>query len=201
MSYMNVHRVYQSLFEAYGPQHWWPKHAGRKRIGFDPVFEILAGAILTQNTAWKNVEHAIARLYQEQRLDVMRMCQIRPEKLRQLITPAGYFNQKARKLKILARYIRDRYKSDARMFASKIARDDLLEVWGIGPETADSILLYAGNRPEFVIDTYTKRLCKTHGVVLPTYDAYKAFFQTRLEPNPTLFNEYHALIVRWGKEN
>lgn len=190
---------YCELFERFGAQGWWPVHKGKRRPGFDPVFEIMVGTILTQNTSWKNVEKAIENLHCEQVLDVPSMIQVHHAKLKSLIKPAGYYNQKAKKLKILAKHISDHYNSDSKQVAESASRGELLNIWGIGPETADSILLYAGNRPEFVIDTYTRRLCKTHGIEFKTYDEYKHHFESQLKPDYKLFNQYHALIVAWGK--
>ncbi len=191
--------IYQELLTEHGPQDWWPVHDEPMRPGFDPTFEIMVGTILTQNTAWRNVEKAIEALFRSDCLDVPSMCSVRSDKLKRLIKPSGYFNAKAKKLKILAHHIRDRHDSNAKKMARLINRDDLLALWGVGPETADSILLYAGDRPEFVIDTYTKRLCAHHGIEHATYDEYKQFFENQLNRDAKLYNEYHALIVKWGK--
>ncbi|MFH1631543.1 MAG: hypothetical protein ABIA47_00770, partial [bacterium] len=179
---------------------WWPVHEGPRRAGFDPVFEVMVGAILTQNTAWSNVEKAVDALHREGLLDPASIKAVHCAKLKSLIRPAGYFNQKAKGLKVLAEFVDAQYRGHADLAAKQASRDDLLDLWGVGPETADSILLYAGNRPEFVIDTYTKRLCASHGVELSSYDDYKMYFHDRLEPDTKLFNEFHALIVKWGKE-
>lgn len=194
-------RLYHELLATYGRQHWWPVHSGRKRPGFDPVFEVLAGCILTQNTSWTNVEKAIDALYAHGLLTPVAITKIRIEKLRRLIRPAGYFKQKALKLRIFSRAIMDDAKGSARRYIHTVSRDDLLALWGIGPETADSMLLYGANRPEFVIDTYTKRLCARHGIVYDAYDDYKTYFRTRLPVDAQLYNEFHALVVRWGKDH
>lgn len=203
---MDVLKVYEALHTRFGPQHWWPRHTEPQRPGFDPTWEVLAGCILTQNTAWINVEKAIANLYREGVLDCAATRNADDERLCALIRPAGYFNQKAKKLKALANVIENDFANENRFsiensfsFITTITRPALLNVWGIGPETADSMLLYAGNRPEFVIDTYTKRLCATYGVSYPHYQNYKDFFESALPRDARLFNEYHALIVAWGK--
>lgn len=192
--------VYKELLERYGHQHWWPVHRGKKRPGFDPVFEMCIGGILTQNTSWSNVEKAIEALHKEHILDAKSMTLVRLEKLRRLIKPAGYFNQKARKLRIFARAVMNEAKGSTARFMREVSRDDLLALWGIGPETADSMLLYGGKRTEFVIDAYTKRLCATYGIEFDSYNGYKEFFTTRVPPDVGLYNELHALIVRWGQE-
>lgn len=204
---MDVRRVYNELSKQFGPQHWWPRHNEAKRRGFDPTWEVLVGCILTQNTAWTNVEKAVANLYAANVLDVRSTLDVSEQSLREYVHPAGYFNQKARKLKIFSETIDTTFSNDNRLsnenvlsFIETISRNDLLAIWGIGPETADSMLLYAGNRPEFVIDAYTKRLCETHGVKFPNYQAYKDFFESQLPKDVALYNEYHALIVAWGKQ-
>ncbi len=197
---MNPLAVYRALLKRYGRQRWWPVHKGRRRPGFDPIFEICIGAILTQNTSWSNVEKAIDALYEEDLLDAKSLTLVRIDKLRRLIKPARYFNQKALKLRIFAREVMDEAKGSTERFMREVSRDDLLGLWGIGKETADSMLLYAGDRPEFVIDVYTKRLCVTYGVECDSYDAYKEYFTKKLPRDIRLYNEFHALIVRWGQE-
>lgn len=192
--------VYRALRKRYGRQHWWPVHSGRRRPGFDPIFEMCVGAILTQNTAWTNVEKAIDALYDEDLLDAKAMTLVRIDKLRRCIKSAGYFNQKALKLRVFARAVMDEAKGSTSNYIRTVTRDELLTLWGIGPETADSMLLYGGKRPEFVIDVYTKRLCATHGVAFDSYDAYKEYFTKKLPVDVDLYNEFHALMVRWGKE-
>jgi endonuclease-3 related protein len=206
---MNVRKIYRDLYREFGPQHWWPRHKGKKRPGFDPRFEIMVGAVLTQNTAWTNVERAIEALYRERLLDARAIAKVRLSKLKRLIRPAGYFNQKAKKLKILARWYchperQRRIPRDPSV--PLLPQDDtmklrakLLSLWGVGKETADSILLYAYHRPIFVIDAYTRRLCKMHKIVFKDYDEYRAYFEDHLPRSAKLFNEYHALIVVWGK--
>ncbi len=198
---MNVRKIYRDLHRKHGPQHWWPHHSGKKRPGFDPKFEIMVGAVLTQNTAWANVVKAIEALFREHLLDARAIKRVRLSKLKRLIRAAGYFNQKAKKLKILANYLLSLSKHNGPSTSSGNipTRDELLSLWGVGKETADSILLYAYRKPVFVIDAYTRRLCKMHGVTFKEYDEYRAYFEDRLPRSAKLFNEYHALIVVWGK--
>lgn len=200
---MNLMRLYKAMLKQFGPQRWWPVQSKKKAKGFDPVFEIMLGGILTQNTSWKNVERAIANLHTAKCLDPQAIVKVDEEELKEMIRPARYFNQKAKKLKILAQHIVDHYAGEAELAIATMPRDELLGLWGIGPETADSMLLYAGNRPEFVIDAYTRRLCERHGVCFDDYHDYKTYFEKRLPKDVALYNEFHALIVAWGqlKEN
>ena len=189
--------IYRLLLEAYGPQHWWPG---------DTPFEVLVGAVLTQNTAWANVEKAIANLKHERVLTFSRMINIAPEKLALLIRPSGYFNIKTKRLRHLLLFIHSQYSGSlSTMFAADPAwlRQQLLEVNGIGPETADSILLYAGEKPFFVVDAYTKRIFSRQGLISGNadYRAIQDFFMENLSRDTRFYNEYHALIVRIGKEH
>ena len=194
---MNLHDLYRHLFAQYGPQGWWP---GRTRA------EIIIGAILTQNTAWTNVEKAIRTLRRNRALNFTALEKTASGQLAEWIRPAGYFNQKAGYLKAFSRMLyRDAGGSLARLFRLPTAdlRRKLLAVKGIGPETADSILLYAAKRPVFVVDAYTRRFLDAHGFkqeARASYDAIAALFMARLPQDVQLFNEYHALIVRWAKE-
>ncbi len=188
-------QVYHELYRAWGPQHWWP---GRTR------FEIIVGAILTQNTAWTNVEKAIRRLRKEGALNPDTLHRAPLRTLANWIRPAGYFNVKARRLRAFTDLLFERFDGKLnRLFAldTPALRDVLLGVNGIGPETADSILLYAANRPQFVIDAYTKRVLVRHGWISPsaTYDDMARLFMDLLPGNVDIFNEYHALFVRLGK--
>jgi endonuclease-3 related protein len=188
--------IYDRLFDRYGPQHWWP--------GETP-FEVVIGAILTQSTAWLNVEKAIANLKAEGLLDPESLHSISIENLATLIRPSGYYNAKARKLKAFIERLHDKHGGILdRLFAldTTSLRQELLSIHGIGPETADSILLYAAHRPIFVIDAYTKRIIGRLGIA-PASDRYEAFqqlFMDSLQPDEGMFNEYHALFVRHGKE-
>lgn len=186
---------YDALFRAYGPQHWWP---GRTR------FEIVVGAILTQNTSWSNVERAIAELRREKLLSVAAFERVPLARLARLIRSSGYFRQKARKLKAFVKFLREEYQGSLdKLFAVPTAelREQLLTVHGIGPETADSILLYAGKHPVFVVDAYTRRILERHQLVHPkaAYEEIRGVFEHSLPPSPPMFNEYHALIVHTGK--
>ncbi len=188
--------IYRALYRAYGPQHWWPG---------DTPFEVTVGAVLTQNTAWTNVEKAITNLKQERLLTPARLDSIPARRLAALIRPSGYFNIKAKRLKHLLGFIRNRYAGNLnKMFSERPAalRTNLLSVNGIGPETADSILLYAAEMPFFVVDAYTKRVFSRHGFVAPNedYRQVQKLFMDHLPGDPDLYNEYHALIVRVGKE-
>jgi endonuclease-3 related protein len=189
--------VYHVLFRAYGPQHWWPG---------DTPFEVMVGAVLTQNTSWTNVEKAIANLRRERVLSFSGMIRLAPQKLASLIRPSGYYNIKAKRLRQLLLFIHTQYSDSlARMFAadSLHLRRQLLEVNGVGPETADSILLYAGGKPFFVVDAYTRRIFSRQGLISGNedYRAVQGLFMDNLPREIGLYNEYHALIVRIGKEH
>jgi endonuclease III related protein len=186
---------YEALFAAYGPQHWWP---GRTS------FEIIVGAILVQNTAWTNVERAIANLRRERLLSPRAIETVSSARLARLIRSSGYFRQKAKKLKAFVRFLRSEYGGSlTKMFATPTAplREQLLAVHGIGPETADSILLYAGNHPVFVVDAYTRRMLERHGLAQPkdSYQQLRRQFESSLAADAPLYNEFHALIVHTGK--
>ncbi len=189
--------IYRTLFKAYGPQHWWPG---------DTAFEVMVGAVLTQNTSWSNVERAIANLKRERLLTHFRLYGISTRRLASHIRPSGYFNIKARRLKNLIEFVQNAYGGSLRkMFAEdpSVLRQKLLGVNGIGHETADSILLYAGGKPFFVVDAYTKRVFNRHGFIAADapYHTVQKLFMENLGKNLVLYNEYHALIVRVGKEH
>jgi len=186
---------YDVLFRVHGPQHWWP---GRTR------FEVIVGAILTQNTSWSNVERAIAALRREKLLTATAIEKVSTARLAALIRSSGYFRQKARKLKGFVRFLqREHQGSLNKLFATPTGklREQLLAVHGIGPETADSILLYAGRHKVFVVDAYTRRILERHALVHPkaSYEEIRALFEQSLPAEPSLYNEYHALIVQTGK--
>lgn len=186
--------IYRRLFAAYGPQHWWPG---------DGPFEMMAGAILTQNTAWRNVERAIANLKGAGVLSLAGIRAVPPARLTSLVRPSGYFRQKARKLKALVRFVDETYGGRLEaLLADDPARlrERLLEVHGVGPETADSIVLYAARGASFVVDAYTHRVLSRHGLAPEEagYDELREWFLDRLPEDPALFNEYHALVVRVG---
>ena len=195
--------IYARLYAYFGPQHWWP---GESR------WEVMVGAILTQNTSWRNVEQAMANLKRAGRLEPAQMRRTRQATLARLIRPSGYFNLKARKLKALVEFLFVRYGGKpARLVGREISaqrpppraagRADLLDVYGIGPETADSILLYAADQPIFVIDAYTRRICARLGLAREeaSYDELQRLFMEHLPADAPYFNEYHALLVALGK--
>jgi len=186
---------FDAMLATHGPQFWWP---GRTR------FEVIVGAILTQNTSWTNVERAIANLRRERLLSPAAIERIPLHRLATLIRSSGYFRQKARKLKAFVEFLCARYQGSLnRLFATPTGdlREQLLSVHGIGPETADSILLYAGEHPVFVVDAYTRRLLERHRMARgnESYDEIRQLFESSLPSDPKLFNEYHALIVYTGK--
>ncbi len=187
--------IYHRLLDFFGPQHWWP--------GETP-FEVAVGAILTQNTSWTNVAKAIANLKAAGCLDPIKLHEMDTEALETLIRPAGYFRVKAKRLQSFLRWLCDRYGGDLTNLESidtARLREELLSISGIGPETADSILLYALNRPVFVVDTYTARVMARHGLIGPDldYQQLQDLFLSNLEPDVALFNEFHALLVMTGK--
>jgi endonuclease-3 related protein len=186
---------FHALYDAHGPQRWWP---GRSR------FEVIVGAILTQNTSWTNVELAIKNLRAARLLTPQALKAEPLANLARLIRSSGYFRQKAKKLKSFVYFLfRAHSGSLTRMFRTPTAalREQLLAVHGIGPETADSILLYAGNHPVFVVDAYARRILERHRLATPkqSYEEVRALFETSLPRDSQLFNEFHALIVHTGK--
>jgi endonuclease-3 related protein len=188
--------IYRRLFTSYGPQHWWPARA---------PFEVMVGAILTQSAAWTNVEKAIGNLRKAGKLSPGALRQLPAAGLAGLIYSCGYYNIKARKLKAFAQWLGEQYDDNLdRLFAQDTGdlRRQLLEIYGIGEETADSVLLYAGNKPVFVIDAYTRRIIDRMGMSPPrqSYADYQALFMAHLPADAGLFNEYHALLVRLAKE-
>jgi len=203
--------LYCELLASYGPQGWWPVpgragargfdsrgyHPGDYRKPADPQgrFDVAVGAVLTQNTAWSNVEQAMERLAAAGVRSPADVLACPPGRLARLVRPSGYYNAKARKLRELAAFFA------ARSGSRPPGREQLLAVWGVGEETADSILLYAFRQPVFVIDTYTRRFLARHGLAQGSepYAALQAMFHEALGPAPDLFNEYHALIVRHQK--
>jgi len=188
--------VYRRLFKAYGRQHWWPAYF---------PFEVMVGAVLTQSAAWTGVEKAIANLKNAGALSPVGLRALPLAELARLIRPAVYYNAKARKLAALASWLDVRCGDDIGGLIpsdTESLRKELLAVYGIGPETADSILLYALERPVFVIDAYTRRIVERLGLqpAETSYDGYQQLFMSQLLPKVALYNEYHALLVRLGKE-
>lgn len=186
--------IYHALLSAFGPQHWWPA---------DTPEEVMLGAILTQNTAWKNVEQAIAALKAAGMLSFRRIADLDTGELARIIRPARFMNLKAAALQRYAEYFGDRYGFSVRRMRRQPTdrlREELLAVYRIGPETADSILLYALEKPVFVIDVYTKRIMSRHGYLSMehSYADFQALFMKNLPEDVRLYNEYHALLVHVG---
>jgi endonuclease-3 related protein len=187
--------IYQLLLKAYGPQNWWPAKS---------PLEVMVGAVLTQNTNWQGVEKAIANLKKNGLLSLDRLRHRSIKELAECIKPAGYFNLKARRLKNLIGMVAEAYGGDLDAMGqieTAQLRQELLFVNGVGPETADSILLYAFHRPIFVVDTYTYRVTSRHGLIEEeiNYQALQDLFMEHLPLDVNMFNEYHALLVRVGK--
>ncbi|MEE9419963.1 MAG: endonuclease III domain-containing protein [Desulfatiglandaceae bacterium] len=188
--------MFDLLLNSFGPQNWWPA---------ETELEMMVGAVLTQNTNWKNVEKAIQNLKGKGLLSPDALYPLPMNELAQEIRPAGYFNIKAKRLKNLMQFIMEQYEGDLSLFlkdGTQTLREGLLSVKGVGPETADSILLYAACRPIFVIDTYTHRILSRHGMIEEeaSYYELQELFMDHLPDNPDLFGEFHALIVRAGKD-
>ncbi len=187
--------IYEKLYKAFGPRNWWPG---------DSPFEVMIGAILTQNTAWGNVEKAIKNLKNERMLSPVKLRDIKFGRLKSLIKPVGFYNVKARRLKHFLNYLSGVYQNNIGKLKRRnlyILRKELLRVNGVGKETADSIMLYALNKPIFVIDAYTRRIFSRHRLTDENadYDSLQKIFMDNLPKKYKLFNEYHALIVELGK--
>lgn len=203
--------IYKILYKKFAKQNWWPVDKKyHKKNDSDFRFEIIVGAILTQNTAWGNVEKAIINLKKNNMLNIQSIIDADFDYLKETIKPSGFFNQKAKRLLIISNYLKNNFNSNLDIFFNreiKVIRKELLSLNGIGPETADSILLYAGNKPIFVVDAYTKRLCER--IPLKTkffYDDIQSFFIKDLSKNfktkdlVNIYNEFHALIVKLAKD-
>lgn len=192
----NLEVIYDRLYRYFGPQHWWP--------GETP-FEIIVGAILTQNTSWQNVARAIDNLKKAMVLTPEKLHSLPLDKLAQLIRPSGYFNIKATRLKEFLKFLFKNYGGSLKKMFSRPLEDlrkEILSIKGIGPETADSILLYAGGFPVFVVDAYTKRIFSRQKLLSEDakYHHVQELFSRSLKKDVQLYNEYHALIVRLGKD-
>lgn len=188
--------IYDKMLKAFGSQHWWP--------GETP-FEVMVGAILTQNTNWGNVEKAIGNLKRQGVLDPHAMLRLAPESLAELIRPAGYFNIKTQRLRNFLSYFVETYGGDVVRMRERplpVLREELLAVKGIGRETADSILLYALDKPSFVIDAYTHRVLSRHFLITEEadYDEMQQLMMSSFPADVPHYNEYHALLVRIGKD-
>ena len=189
-------QIFKRLYSVFGEQHWWPA---------DSVFEILVGTILTQNTSWSNVQKAIFALKKKKLLNARGLYQLPQKQLAGLIKSSGYYNLKAVRLKSFLKFFFDCYAAKISRLGEedfKTLRAQLLAVKGIGPETADSMLLYALNKPVFVVDAYTKRIFSRHGIVKASADYYQVqdIFMRNLKLDAKLFGEYHALLVKLGKD-
>jgi len=205
-------KLYSLLLNHFGNQQWWPYDKEYHKInGSDPRFEIMIGAILTQNTAWSNVEKALFNLKKNKSLTVKTIVDMPIENLKVMIQPSGFFNQKAIRLKILANHIYRNYNESLDNFFNRDLqeiRDELLSLNGIGPETANSMILYAGNLPIFVVDAYTKRICKRIPIKIKkeSYDEIQQYFESELNANlsekevVSTYQELHALIVELAKK-
>ncbi|MBE9516160.1 MAG: endonuclease III domain-containing protein [Proteobacteria bacterium] len=190
---MDLHQVYKKLLKQYGPQDWWPGES---------AFEIMVGAVLTQNTAWANVEKAITNLKQAEALTPEAIVATHHNRLAKWLRPSGYFNIKTKRLKNFCHwYLQQGAHGSLSKIETTELRTQLLSVNGVGPETADDILLYAFDRPVFVIDAYTKRLFSRLGHINgeEDYETLRTLFEHKLKTDVALFNEYHALIVNHGK--
>lgn len=188
--------IYKRLYDRFGPQDWWPG---------DTEFEVIVGAILTQNTSWSNVEKAIKNLKKHRLLSRKKLPLAGAPRIAKLIKPSGYYNIKAKRLSNFLDLLNSGFGGSLKKMLNtrgETLRKALLGVNGIGPETADSILLYAANKPFFVIDAYTKRVFSRHGLAPENtkYEGWQRFFMSNLPNNSRLYNEYHALIVRLAKE-
>jgi endonuclease-3 related protein len=188
--------IYDRLYRAYGPQGWWPA---------ETPFEVLVGAVLTQVTAWRNVERAISRLKAAAALSPEAIFRLPPGELEELIRPAGFFRQKARRLRALVELVLSQGGVESLLsLPAEVLREKLLSLPGIGPETADSILLYAAGHPSFVVDAYTKRILHRLGLLpdpSPPYREVQKLFEEHLPRDANLYGEYHALLVRHAKEH
>ncbi len=191
---MTLIQIYKRLLRHFGRQCWWPA---------DTPFEVIVGAVLTQQTTWKNVEKAIDNLKKNDLLDVSPLAKVNLRRLEKVIRPAGYFHQKAERLKGVCRYIYQNYGEDLdKLFSKPIPelREELLSLKGLGPETVDSIILYAANKPIFVIDAYTRRMAHRLGITdLDKYEDLRKYFEEHLPNDLELYQEFHALIVELGK--
>ena len=207
---INPQLLYQILLEEFGELNWWPVDKNyHKKTGSDPRFEVMVGALLTQNAAWLNVEKALKNLKSKNILDLKKISYIDIEALQKMVKPTGFFKQKAKRLQNLASYIINNYQGNLDSFFKRNLqgiRRELLSLNGIGPETADSILLYAGNLPIFVVDSYTIRICKRLPIdINPTYHEIQKYFQNKLSKKyqkneiSKIYNELHALIVILAK--
>jgi len=186
---MKIYSLYTKLLTQYGPQGWWPAKT---------KYEVVVGAVLTQNTNWRNVEKALDNLRKEKALNAKKILEMDLRKLKKLVRPSGFYNQKAKRLKDVTK----KYLKLKNEMSVEELREELLSVKGVGKETADSIVLYAFEKPIFVIDAYTRRFCERFDLFKgKEYDDYREFFESNLPGDVELYKEYHALIVEWAKRN
>jgi len=188
--------IYKRLYSRFGSQDWWPG---------DTSFEVIVGAILTQNTAWVNVEKAVKNLKRHKALSPKALSGIKTSQIARMIRPSGYYNIKAKRLRNFLNFLNKEFNGNLSKLLkmdTRRLRETLLGIKGIGPETADSILLYAANKPIFVIDAYTKRIFLRHKLISKnaTYEELQRFFMSNLPKSTKIYNEYHALIVKTGKD-
>ena len=190
----SILEVYERLYKHFGHLGWWPAKS---------PFEVIVGAILTQQTSWKNVEKAISNLEKAGKLSIEGIATSPISELERLIYPTGFYKQKAVRLSIMAKHLYERYDADLTRFFSRdkdTIREELLSIHGIGKETADSILLYAGEKLSFVVDAYTMRLLERLPInVKKSYDAVQEYFESHLPSDINIYKEFHALIVELGK--
>ncbi len=208
---MPIKTIYTQLHSRFGNQNWWPvtldnetipKYHKNIKLNQKQKLEICFGSILTQNTNWKNVEKTIVQLNKNQLIDINKIIKIDNKTLAEKIKSSGYYNQKAIKLKNFCLFLKNNYnKNIEKLFSNSITtlRNKLLSINGIGPETADSIILYAAKKPIFVVDAYTKRIMNRIGFKENTYDELQNLFMNNLNSDEKSFNEYHALLVELGK--
>lgn len=206
-----IKQIYWKLYSHFGPQHWWPVTKDNEtapnyhkniKLNEKQKLEICFGAILAQNTSWKNAEKAIIQLNKSELMDIKKILNADNEKLAQIIRSSGYHNQKAKKLKNFCQYTSKNYDNSLKKFFNKDIgklREELLSINGIGPETADSIILYAAKKPIFVVDAYAKRIVNRIGYKEEKYDELQNLFMNSLESDEKIFNECHALLVELGK--
>ncbi|MBP7217014.1 MAG: endonuclease III domain-containing protein [Candidatus Omnitrophica bacterium] len=190
-----LYGIFCKLLADVGPQHWWPADSG---------FEVMVGAILTQNTNWGNVEKAISNLKRHRLLSPKKLSRLPLRKLAALIKPSGYYRVKSQRLKNLVDFLFSQYQGDLALLNAQdtsVLRQQLLSVKGVGPETADSILLYACAKPVFVVDAYTKRILSRHSLIKPqaSYEQIQQLCMRALPRRVRIFNEFHALLVAVGK--
>lgn len=200
-----VNDIFHRLFNAYGPQHWWPV-SPRAQSRQQAKTEIILSAILTQNTSWRNVERAIDALYDHNLMAWEKLRDISQDALAAVIRPAGTFRVKARRVKAFVQHLWDHHAGRTEPWLNgdlRKVRSELLSIPGIGPETADAILLYAGNRPIFVVDAYTRRIFVRHGLLPPdgNYAAAQRLVHDAMPPQPEMYGEFHALLVELGKHH